>query len=182
MPAADEPPEPLLGWPQQRRAIAKRFPDSPLASLSTSLNSARRSADNLLHVAAEAERKLKAEGERIKAEWEKQAKTTSTKLQASLQRLQPPLGAAISGEEWSNIFKSGTSGKKRERSRGRLRRVRSASDFRRGTRDLSDGREEGKEWDLFAALNNTLSANRTPSAGSPYFAPATFHDQASGLF
>lgn len=185
MPAADHPPEPLLGWPQQRKAIG--FPESPLASLSTSLSSARRSADNLLHVAAEAERKLKAEGERIKAEWERQAKTTSTKLQASLQRLQPPLNAAISGEACSNVFKdtaSTASGKKRDRSRSRMRRVRSASDFRRGSTGLSDAslHEEGKEWDLFAALNNSLSANRTPSAGSPYLAPSTFNDQVSGLF
>ncbi|KAK9907493.1 hypothetical protein WJX75_004778 [Coccomyxa subellipsoidea] len=61
-----------------------------------------------------------------------------------------------------------------------MRRVRSASDFRRGSRLLtgSSAHDEGKEWDLFAALNNTLSANRSPIAGSPYQAPSTFQDQA----
>jgi hypothetical protein len=174
MPKADEPSPRVEGWKPERRAFA-RFPDSPLASLSTSLSSARRSADNLLHVAAEAERKLKAEGERIKAEFEKQAKTTSTKLRASLQHLQPSVG-----DDWPNVMPGmPTSGKKRDRSRSKMRRVRTVSDFRRGSRMLagSSQDEEGREWDLFAALNNTLSATRSPGAGSPYHAPSTLEDQ-----
>ncbi|CAL8463148.1 g2682 [Coccomyxa elongata] len=162
-------------WRPKRKAFAK-FPESPLASLSTSLSSARRSADNLLHVAAEAERKLKAEGERIKAEFEKQAKTTGTKLRESLQHLQPPIA-----EDWPNVMAGiPAAGTKRDRSRSKMRRVRSASDFRRGSRMLTGSAlgEEGKEWDLFAALNNTLSANRSAVAGSPYQAPSTFQDQA----
>lgn len=174
MSRAEEAPPRGHAWRQDRKAFA-RFPDSPLASLSSSLTSARRSADNLLHVAAEAERKLKAEGERIRAEFERQAKTTSTKLRASLQHLQPPIG-----EEWGNAMAGNPyAGKRRDRSRSKMRRVRSASDFRRGSRMLagSSGDDEGKEWDLFAALNNTLSASRSPIAGSPYQAPSTFQDQ-----
>ena len=174
MSSTEEAPPQGPAWRRERKAFA-RFSDSPLASLSSSLTSARRSADNLLHVAAEAERKLKAEGERIKAEFERQAKTTSTKLRASLQHLQPPLG-----DEWGNAMGGNPSaGKRRDRSRSRMRRVRSAADFRRGSRLLtgSSAHDEGKEWDLFAALNNTLSANRSPIAGSPYQAPSTFQDQ-----
>ncbi len=174
MPRLDDPLAMAGEWRPKRKAFAK-FPESPLASLSTSLSSARRSADNLLHVAVEAERKLKAEGERIKAEFEKQAKTTGTKLRESLQHLQPPIA-----EDWPNVMAGiPAAGTKRDRSRSKMRRVRSASDFRRGSRMLTGSAlgEEGKEWDLFAALNNTLSANRSAVAGSPYQAPSTFQDQ-----
>lgn len=164
----DDPP--LLAWVSGQRKPGKA--NSPFTE---TLRSCRRSADNLMLVAAEAERRLLDQSKRIKADWEQQAKSTSNRV---LQKLQPLSGAAMAGEDWPNSLPAAqrtTSKRWEPRPLGggsKLRKIRSASDLRRLSPD------EGGEWDLLAALNNTFSANRAATAGSPYMAPS-FQDQVS---
>ena len=125
------------------------------------------SADNLKAVAAEAERKLKNEGERIKAEWQH----TTSRLQSSFQR---HLHTSVGREDWPHAadaekssHNGNASGDRRPR---RLRRVRTFGDFRRGSRlQSSHEHEEGGGWDLAAAVNNALSKRHTPGPGSPLY-------------
>ena len=162
----DDPP--LLAWVSgQRKAVS----NSPFTE---TIRSCRRSADNLLLVAAEAERRLLDQSKRIKADWEQQAKST-------LQKLQPLSGAAMAGEDWPNSLPAA---QRASSKRWEPRPLGGGSKLRRKTRSASDLRRlslgEGGEWDLLAALNNTFSANRAPTAGSPYMAPS-FQDQVSKL-
>lgn len=103
------------------------------------------------------------DAQRIRSEWTQQAKATGDKVQAQLQKLQP-----IRGEDWLQGLAD--NGQARWRARGTKARA-----FRRVSSDSSLGggqHGEGREWDIFSALN-TLSANRMgTTAGSPYLAPA----------
>ena len=140
---------------------------SPFGSLSSSLGKKLGgSADNLMAMAAEAERKIKTEGERIKAEWQH----TSNKLQASIhKRLHLPAGY----DDWSRGVdgsKGDTGAQVREQRRSRLRRVRTFGDFRRGSgAQTSHEHDEGKGWDLAVAVNNALSRRSVPGPGTPLF-------------
>ena len=128
------------------------------------------SADNLKAVAAEAERKLKNEGERIKAEWQH----TTSRLQSRFQRL---LHTSVGFEDWphaADAEKSSHGNTSGDRRQSRLRRVRTIGDFRRGSR-LQSGHEheEGGGWDLAAAVNNALLKRHSPGPGNPlYLGPA----------
>lgn len=131
-------------------------------SLSTSLGKRLGgSADNLIALAAEAERKIKNEGERIKAEWQH----TSSKLQASIHRM--------GFEDWprtADSAKGRADAQSGEQRRSKIRRVRTFGDFRRGNRlQNSHEHEEGRGWDLAAAVNNTLSQQPLPGPGTPLF-------------
>jgi len=144
---------------------------SPFGSLSTSLGKTLGgSADNLMAMAADAERKIKSEGGRIKAEWHNQ----SSKLQASIhKRLHFPAGL----EDWPHSqdgSKSNTDVDLGERRRSRMRRVRTFGDFRRGSwLQTSHEHEEGRGWDLAAAVNNALSRRPIPGPETPlYLVPA----------
>jgi hypothetical protein len=145
-----------MGWVSGQNSTGR--------SLAASLRSARRSAEDLFRLAEDAERKLLADATRLKEEWGHQAKRTSTGLQAQLQRLQPP---AIRGADGS----PGDGEQGRWKARGRARafgRSRSSLDLRTSL---------GPQEDLWAALNNTFSANRGGMAGSPYLAPSAALDQ-----
>lgn len=140
---------------------------SPFGSLSSSLGKKLGgSADNLMAMAAGAERKIKTEGERIKAEWQH----TSSKLQASIhKRLHLPAGY----DDWPGSVDGGrgdTDAHVGDQRRSSLRRVRTFGDFRRG-RGLHTSHEhdEGKGWDLAAAVNNVLSRRPAPGPGTPQF-------------
>jgi hypothetical protein len=155
--------------------------NGPFGSLSSSLGKKLGgSADNLLAMAAEAERKIKNESERIKAEWNR----NSSKLQQSIhKRLHYP----VSFEEWSNADDRGKRDPQlqlSEHRRGKMRRVRTFGDFRRGSRLLSSSEhEEGRGWDLAAAVSNALSKRPSPGPGTPlYLVPApvpSLKDQVS---
>ena len=128
------------------------------------------SADNLKAVAAEAERKLKNEGERIKAEWQH----TTSRLQSRFQR---HLHTSVGFEDWpdaADAEKSSHNTASGDRRQSRLRRVRTFGDFRRGSRlQSTHEHEEGGGWDLAAAVNNALSKRHTPGPGNPlYLGPA----------
>ena len=150
-------PAPLMGWVSGQSSAVPGGKRSPLQA---SLRRAKKSADDLIKYAEEAERKLMEDAQRIRSEWTQQAKATGNKVQAQLQKLQP-----IRGEDWLHSLADN------EQWRARGTRARA---FRRASSDSSMGgqRGEGREWDIFSALN-TLSANRMgTTAGSPYLAPA----------
>ena len=140
---------------------------SPFGSLSSSLGKKLGgSADNLMAMAAEAERKIKTEGERIKTEWQH----TSSKLQASIhKRLHLPAGY----DDWPSSkdgSKGDTDTQVGNQRRSRLRRVRTFGDFRRGSgHHSSHEHDEGKGWDLAVAVNNALSRRPAPGPRSPLF-------------
>ena len=142
---------------------------SPFGSLSSSLGKRLGgSADNLRAMAAEAERKIKTEGERIKTEWQH----TSSKLQASIHRnLHLPAGF----DDWPRSLDGGKGdpdAQVRERRRSRLRRVRTFGEFRRGSPvQTAHEHDEGKGWDLAVAVNNVLSRRPVTGPGTPLVLP-----------
>ena len=158
--AMDDPMPPPRPWHRNGAS-------GPFGSLSSSLGKKLGgSADNLLAMAAEAERKIKNESERIKAEWNR----NSSKLQQSIHRR---LHYPVSFEDWPHAADRGDSDAQlqlSERKRGKMRRVRTFDDFRRGSRLLSSNeQEEGRGWDLAAAVNNALSKRPAPGPGTPLY-------------
>lgn len=172
--AMDDPMPPPRPWHRDGAS-------GPFGSLSSSLGKKLGgSADNLLAMAAGAERKIKNESERIKAEWNR----NSSKLQQSIHRR---LHYPVSFEDWPHAADRGTSDAQlhlSERRHGKMRRVRTFGDFRRGSRLLSSSEhEEGRGWDLAAAVNNAMSKRPAPGPGTPlYLVPApvpSLKDQVS---